>query len=637
MKFIKNLLGLESQSPYIHDFLEESNAKACAIVSVAIIILETWAVISLAVSNILGTHVRTFQWNFCHFISYAVLTITAFFMFFSSLKFLRGKIIQAHYWRACKYLFILACISFGIYISYLDYMNGEQLFTFISMEIFVMCILVLRPIVCAAVLTVSFLLFYFLCVTRLSSSYATKINLILVYVSILLANVNLYRQRMQSAKKAEALEEMGDRLAYQAITDEVTGVSNMANFRDCAKKLLANENVDLQSVRFLFLDIENFKNYNEKNGFEAGNLFLKKTAQIVEKEFSRSLTARFSDDHFVVLTREDNIIEKLDIIRNEIKKLDNGIHMGLKVGSYTPDSRDCPPSVACDRARYACREIRKRFGEDYREYSRQMDEVFRKKQYIINSIDKAISDKFIKVFYQPVVWAKDGTLCGVEALARWIDPVHGFLSPEDFVSVLEEYRLVHKLDVCVLETVCQDLQEWQMNGEKTVPVSVNFSRIDFEAVDIVSKVQFMCEKYKISKSWLHIEITESALTEDDGLLQTAMDSFRNAGYALWLDDFGSGYSGLNVLKDYEFDMMKIDMKFLKNFGANEKTRPILKSIVSLAKQIGMQTLTEGVETVEMSDFLRTIGCERLQGYLFGKPMPKEELLELVHSGKLKIR
>ena len=188
-----------------------------------------------------------------------------------------------------------------------------------------------------------------------------------------------------------------------------------------------------------------------------------------------------------------------------------------------------------------------------------------------------------------------------EALARWNDPTYGLISPAVFV-----------------------------------PISINFSRLDFELSDPVKEVSTCIDKYKISKDDIHVEITETALTETDNKLQTAMNSFREKGFSLWLDDFGSGYSGLNVLKDFTFDMMKIDMKFLSKFSENEKTRPILSSIIALAKNIGMQTLTEGVETKEAYSFLKSIGCQRLQGYLFGKPMPKDEFLKKILPGEYSV-
>ncbi|MBQ1727185.1 MAG: EAL domain-containing protein, partial [Treponema sp.] len=230
------------------------------------------------------------------------------------------------------------------------------------------------------------------------------------------------------------------------------------------------------------------------------------------------------------------------------------------------------------------------------------------------------------------VWAADGKLCGAEALARWDDPDFGFLQPGAFISILEEYHLIHKLDMAVLEIVCRDLREAMDKGLRVFPISINFSRLDFELLNLADELDSCMERYGIDKGLIHVEVTESMLGEGNAKLTGMLNNLSERGYSLWLDDFGSGYSGLNVLKDYSFDMMKIDMNFLSKFSENKKSQPILTSIVGLAEKIGMKTLSEGVETNEAYDFLRSIGCQRLQGYLFGKPMLKSELVEKIHNG-----
>ena len=198
--------------------------------------------------------------------------------------------------------------------------------------------------------------------------------------------------------------------------------------------------------------------------------------------------------------------------------------------------------------------------------------------------------------------------------------------------MLEEYRQIHKLDECILRQVCRDILEAPERKVPIFPISVNFSKIDFEIMDLEKILEESIEKQHIDKSLIHIEVTESALSSDDEKLKTTLHTLKAKNYSLWLDDFGSGYSGLNILKEYEFDVMKIDMAFLKDFSSTPKTRPILKNIVSLATDIGMKTLCEGVETEEAFDFLRQIGCERIQGYLFGKPMPKDEVIQKIKNG-----
>ena len=241
------------------------------------------------------------------------------------------------------------------------------------------------------------------------------------------------------------------------------------------------------------------------------------------------------------------------------------------------------------------------------------------RDYIVGHLQEAIDNHWIQVYYQPVIRTLTGELCGMEALARWVDPQIGFLSPASFIPVLEQVRLIHQLDAYVLEEVCRMLRQRFNHNLPVTPVSFNLSRYDFSAVDIFSLVEKTRIKYQIPRDYLHVEITESALAENDDAVHQAVDRLRNEGYEIWLDDFGSGYSSLNILKDYTVDLIKLDMGFLRSF--TEKSRDIICSVIDMAKELGIKTLAEGVETQEHAEFLASIGCGRQQGYLYGKPQP----------------
>ena len=392
----------------------------------------------------------------------------------------------------------------------------------------------------------------------------------------------------------------------------------------------------IQPIIFLFFDVENFKSYNEKYGFHAGNELLIKLAHMIDDAFKSSLVSRYSDDHFVVLTRSDGVQNVIGQLSGEVKKLQKEVHLELKCGAYKPVGDEADISLACDRARFACNSIKKHYDRTLRLYDKSLEDKFHLKQYIVNNIDTAIENNYIKVYYQPIVSTIDGRICGLEALARWQDPNYGLLSPGAFIEILEEYRQIYKLDKYIIEAVCRDYRDSVDNDRPFFPVSLNFSRLDFELCDIVGYLCETVERYNVPKNFIDIEITESALTDQKDFLPNAIKELRSYGYKVWLDDFGSGYSSLNVLKDYQFDVLKIDMKFLSGFRNNEKTRPILENIVNLTKQLKMVSLTEGVETKEQFDFLGTIGCERAQGYLFSKPVPLEELRERIASGELSV-
>ncbi len=244
------------------------------------------------------------------------------------------------------------------------------------------------------------------------------------------------------------------------------------------------------------------------------------------------------------------------------------------------------------------------------------------KDYVIQNIDRAIGENWIKVYYQPMARTLTEEICGMEALARWVDPVHGLLTPDVFIGPLEESLQIHKLDTCIINRICEDYSDSLNEDERIVTVSFNLSRLDFQLCDIHSVIEDALRKNRVPRDALRVEITESMMENNEERMHDVIDRFWDRGLRVWMDDFGSGYSSLNVLKDYHFETLKIDMVFLRNF--NNRSREIVKSVVDMAKRIGVHTLAEGVETEEQFKFLKNIGCEKAQGYYIGKPMPYKE-------------
>ncbi len=629
---IKSFLGLEKHSSYINNYFDKANIRSSIYVSSVIIVIELFMIGNITVRQFFEETRRSLQWFVVHITCYSVLLLAALSLLIYALRHIkklsssRGLLLTLHY------IFSIIAIIFGIYISVLDYRKGEQFITLMTMTIFVFCFVVWRPIYSIILLGLTYGIFFAICDRYLPATYATKVNLSIVLIAILLSAINAYHQKLKEAQKDEKLEHAQGILLKLSISDEVTGIANMHYFRSQALELMHNKETEIDKLIFLFLDIENFKILNEKYGFWEGNAFLKKFADMANLIFKDSIVAHFSNDNFVVLTKNEAVEERLQTLRRNLLGMNYDIKLGLKVGGYRPTSRDCLPLVACDHARYACYTIKKHYNHDFCEYDNSMANNFQKKQYIINNIDSAIKNEYIKVFYQPVVNAKSGKLCGLEALARWDDPQYGFLSPADFIQTLEEYYQIYKLDMFVVEKVCQNFAYARENGSPLIPVSLNFSRRDFDSLSIVEDIEKYLNQYSVDKKLIHIEVTESTLSENDEKLKEILKKFRSLGYALWLDDFGAGYSGLNVLKEYDFDMMKIDMKFLSGFSGNIKARRILKNIIAMAKELEMSTLTEGVETEEAYQFLKENGCEQIQGYLFGRPMPYKEFYEKLKVG-----
>lgn len=638
------MLGFRPHSEYVKNYFYSTNMKASIYMSVIVIVLEIWMIIRLTktiIVNNLQDRLSYFFENY--YLYYFILLASGLAMLIFAVRYVRGKTDNKKIGSAIKWVFSLVSIYFGIKISMHDYAKGEQILTFLTMELFVVCLLTWRPIVGFGILTTSYVYFFL----RLDSMVAvntgevgltlgSQINSFTMWLSTMMFCISNYNKTLSQALKEESLQKVNAHLSRISVHDELTGIHNMVYFRSEAEKLLNYVTTDRDKVVFLFFDIENFKSYNEKYGFHGGNELLKKVADMIVDAYPNSLVSRYSDDHFVVLTSDEGCEANAERLSNEVSCMQDEVHLQLKCGAYKPAGEESDPSLACDKARFACNSIKKHFYSNFRFYDKTLEDKFQLKQYIVNSIDNAITGEHIKVFYQPVVSTKMGDIVGLEALARWDDPQYGLLPPGAFIEILEEYRQIHKLDICIIDNVCRDYRCATDNGETFVPVSLNFSRLDFELCDIVSELDARAKKYNVPPEFLDVEITESALSDNQGSLQEAMKKLRELGYKVWLDDFGSGYSSMNVLKDYSFDVLKIDMKFLRGFENNPKTRPIIQNIVNLTQTLDMVSLTEGVETREQFDFLASINCDRAQGYLFSKPVPLEELHKELAEGKLRL-
>ena len=542
-------------------------------------------------------------------------------------------------------LFASVCLAFGVKVSYGDFsslkkIDGvlvpnpdyKQIICFLMMSIYVGCLLIWKPYVSIGILGSIFLGFFLLLKSVGASGGRNfpdgdEVNYITFLISLVMICISIYDQRVSEAKKDEELELL-------ATKDILTGLWSYEYFVTLVDDRLKNDNYKIDEWIYLFLDITSFKIFNDQRGFEEGNKFLKDVGKILTNIFNRGLISRQSDDHFIVFGRNEEIESKLQRVEKEVEKLDLDIRPGVKAGGYILRDKTEGARLSIEKARYACAELKAHQLGSFLKYDTEMHDNYRLIQYIVRHVDEAIENGYVRPYFQPVVWSKGRKLCGAEALARWIDPRYGFLSPGKFIPALEESQLIYKLDLAILRLVCQQIKEIIEKEGFALPVSINFSRIDFRVVDIVSLIDEVVTEYGIDKNLLHVEITESALSDDEEVLKDAIKRLHELGYAVWLDDFGSGYSSFNVLKDFEFDVLKLDMKFLSGFETNQKSRFLIQSVVAMADQIGMMTLSEGVETKEEAEFLEKISCGRLQGYLYGKPLTYEELKAKIDNGEL---
>lgn len=247
-----------------------------------------------------------------------------------------------------------------------------------------------------------------------------------------------------------------------------------------------------------------------------------------------------------------------------------------------------------------------------------MAEIQDLRHYVTDHIDEAIEKEDIKIYYQPIVRTLTGDVCEKEALARWDSPEYGLMKPEQFIPVLEDYKLIYKLDCFVIKKICSHYRHCADRKDPLLPISVNLSWLDFELCDIMSVLNEETEKCEMPRNMLKVEINESLISHDSELIKNKLKELHDEGYEIIMDDFGSGHSSLNILKDYVFDGLKIDMKLL--WSDSDRSKKLIQYLCSMAKALDVKTMAEGVENEEQLKFLIHTGCEKLQGYYFGKPM-----------------
>ncbi|MBQ9564982.1 MAG: GGDEF domain-containing protein [Synergistaceae bacterium] len=402
--------------------------------------------------------------------------------------------------------------------------------------------------------------------------------------------------------------------------DELTGLVNMRAFRLRARDELEKIFDEGRNAYCLYFNVRNFHTYNETYGFAGGDRMLKSIARILQETFSEGLVARFLQDHFAVITAQEDLRERIGRMGVRINNIRRGVIVEMKAGVYAVKDRNADISTICDHARLACDSIKREYGTTVQFYDGRMDERARLRERIQETFQSAMDRGEIKVYYQPVVDVTTKQTVSLEALTRWEDPEYGVLSPAQFIDVLEEFRQIHLLDTFVIREVCAETRRRIEAREPVAPVSINLSRFDFDLTDIVKVIEDLVEEFKVDKDLLRFEITESLIATDPDALRQETERLREHGFKVWMDAFGGGYSSFKMLKDFPLDGLKIDMDMVHSLN-DSKANAIVATVIALAKRLGIPALSKGVETEEQLAFLKESGCDLAQGYLFGKPAP----------------
>ena len=374
------------------------------------------------------------------------------------------------------------------------------------------------------------------------------------------------------------------------------------------------------------ISMTRLREYNEAFGYQQGNVLIRRVSELIAEAFPRHLITYVTGARFDLLCYEAEIEQGMAKLCRSMESVHPGWTLPIKAG-FADCRRGDDISVVLDQARHAYKHAKMNKNAIYYYYDAAMDAEDHLRQYIANHVDDAVSSGWHEVWFQPIVSAEGGEICAMEALSRWNDPKYGMLSPAKFVPPLEDARLVWRLSLNVVRSAIAALRAMSDAGLTPVPISVNLSRHDFFDCDIVSEILRMTEAAGCDRALLRIELTESAFAENQSFLTEQVERLRAAGFGVWMDDFGSGYSSLNILQSLNVDLVKLDMNFVRDFCASWKNAVIVSEIVTMCRRLGMKTLIEGVETAEQLACMRKLSCDMLQGFYFSRPCPLQEVNE----------
>lgn len=417
---------------------------------------------------------------------------------------------------------------------------------------------------------------------------------------------------------------------YRATHDMLTGVYNREYFYENVRREL-DENSG-KEYYIICSDVKNFKLVNDIFGVETGDNLLCRIAGIIENIApENSIYGRLYADRFA-LFMEKNLFNKKDFLEcmNKVGSVpeNNAFKVHIHIGIYEVKDPSIRVSIMCDRANLAIKTIKDSYQNVVAYYDSHLREDFINEQKVISEFENALETKQFMAYVQPQITAETRFIHGGEVLVRWIHPVDGMIPPFRFIEIFEQTGLISRLDSYMWELACIQLKKWNDEGREDYYLSVNISQKDFYLLDVYETITELVEKYNVRPKCLHLEITETAVMNNPSVQLELIQRLREYGFIIEIDDFGSGYSSLNTLKDLTADVLKIDMGFLKHTeNREERSKTILAMIVSLAKSLDMEVITEGVETKEQVDFLTDFGCDVFQGYFFAKPMPIDEFEE----------
>lgn len=422
------------------------------------------------------------------------------------------------------------------------------------------------------------------------------------------------------------------RIYNLAYYDQITGLPNRSGFFEQLNKIIQNSYRNDKNFVVFFIDLDDFKAVNDTLGHDCGDVLMKEVSELLKDIFKDCFTARFGGDEFIVIkeinTEKDNIS---DISKNTVNSLgkawtinNHEFYISVSIGvSIFPIHGTTPQDLIknADLAMYTAKSNGKNTYAIFNPSMRNdLLEMFKWEKDLVKALE---NDEF-KIYYQPQVSAMDETILGAEALIRWNHTERGLISPNEFIPIAEETGLIVNIGEKIIDKTIEQIKHWKDSNIKVVPISINLSPLQFQQQNLVQYIDNVLQNYNIDPSLVKFEITESTALKDINQTINTIKIFNSMGIEVALDDFGTGYSSLTYLKQLPISSLKIDKAFIRDINSDIREASIVLNIITLAHDLSIKVVAEGVETLEQYTILKDYGCDEIQGYYFGKPMPVSE-------------
>jgi diguanylate cyclase (GGDEF)-like protein/PAS domain S-box-containing protein len=436
------------------------------------------------------------------------------------------------------------------------------------------------------------------------------------------------------------IKEIEDELNKIVFFDSLTGLANRASFNEYLCQEIAQSDRDKFKTVVFYIDINRFKFINESLGHNFGNRILQEVSMRLKSCLKPTDTAaRFGGDEFVLLLRDIKKTESLAKIANHIyntikspitiEKKDYLVEVSIGISIFPDDGNDAAAIIK--NSETAMYRAKSKHGVSFYFYSNDMNDYGNLFLEMENMVCTAIQLREFSVYYQPLICIKTEKTIMFEALARWRHEPKGFIPPEKFIPIAEENGLIGIIDELVMENVCKQINVWKKKGFEIKPVAINISPIEISQIDFMERVCNILKKYSLSPENIEFELTERALMDDSGNTLRMFNSLRKAGFRFSLDDFGTGFSSLSYLCKYDVYKIKIDRSFTHLLLTDQKSKALTRSILLMAKSLGMKTVAEGVETRKQLDFYREESCDEIQGFYFSKPLSADDTIKYMEK------